>query len=1313
MLLVTAACIPPPEGTALTENQGIQRIVQQILKSFTNNNADFAITEDVSEITLVSANVSTFAQVEPMAATPGNPNEECPADTVQLAKFNYQAGSYVLEGTNDGGVVITGDAISGTWTSTEAISHVLIKGANDVDTVVYASPTTSGSFNNSNIFTPNGQNNADISNIKFCGPEEELGTIAFKKVVDQGNPNNPDQTFVINYTNGIRSIGNGDIRPGGGFVGRTDIEPGNWTIRELQIPANWTLSDLTCTSRDGTSTIGTFIPGETSLDFTLASGDRVNCIFTNIYEEPALGSITIMKNVDDDSFADMDFDFTFDGGTNFSVSENGIPFVVTDLPAGTYTVTEVVPADWDLTSISCGVNNNTGTTDGINIVLEAGEDEVCTFNNTYEPRVDIRVIKYHDLDEDGTNNEVDLGPSGPPTGATLTGWEFVLYDSGGNEVARQTTSVENPTNDIGVRTTFSDLSPNETYTICEVQQSGWTNTEPGTIDATYGMPCKSLDASGINNFGIIYFGNHELELGSITIMKNVDDDSFADMDFDFTFDGGTNFSVSENGTPFVVTDLPAGTYTVTEVVPADWDLTSISCGVNNNTGTTDGINIVLEAGEDEVCTFNNTYDPPPPPVGSITIVKNVNDDSFADMDFDFTFDGSTNFSISENDGPHSFGDLVAGTYNITESVPSDWDLASIDCGPNQNNTSATDGINVVLEAGEDVMCTFNNAYDPPPPPVGSITIVKNVDNDSFADMDFDFTFDGSTNFSISENDGPHSFGDLVAGTYNITENVPSDWDLASVDCGPNQNNTSATDGINVVLEAGEEVMCTFNNAYDPPPPPVGSITVVKNVDDDSFADMDFDFTFNGSTNFSISENDGPHSFGDLVAGTYNITESVPSDWDLASIDCGPNQNNTSATDGINVVLEAGEEVMCTFNNTYDPPPPPVGSVSITKVVYWNGVPVDNNQTFQLCLDSNLLSAPECQAVGANGGSITWEDLELGTYYAYELDPGAMWQVSGAMNVTLTEQELDASVTITNARLVIEPLTLTPSCPAGTLIVTNPNDTPVTFTYNNQSSQVAANASTTINVQPGESVTITFEGGSTSATAKTVDECGTISPEPSLTCPADFTLVGEYRSVLGLNHPNVVFERSYDFNLGGEYSEYEIMVLAASSVGHPENGCLAGGGNDAGGTCDQGQNYESFNILIDESNIANIPDHGEDKWQSFGTVYSSTILSGDHTITFRHVGIGSTPESVTYKGAVCARPAGEQQVNIQAPNPRNDASMEAPPSVGDPGLHPPAEEPTTEEPAVIEPPQREEAQLPPPSIGQPELQPPAEEPANED
>ncbi len=105
----------------------------------------------------------------------GGPNIECPTGTTLVAKFEWTSGGYDFEKSAGNGElvkIITGDAESGSWTSSVAISHVILKGGTDTHT--YSINGSSGDFSKE-VLEPKkaGKASPDISNIQFCGPETD------------------------------------------------------------------------------------------------------------------------------------------------------------------------------------------------------------------------------------------------------------------------------------------------------------------------------------------------------------------------------------------------------------------------------------------------------------------------------------------------------------------------------------------------------------------------------------------------------------------------------------------------------------------------------------------------------------------------------------------------------------------------------------------------------------------------------------------------------------------------------------------------------------------------------------------------------------------------------------------------------------------------------------------------------------------------------------------------------------------------------------------------------------------------------------
>ena len=98
--------------------------------------------------------------------------------------------------------------------------------------------------------------------------------------------------------------------------------------------------------------------------------------------------------------------------------------------------------------------------------------------------------------------------------------------------------------------------------------------------------------------------------------------------------------------------------------------------------------------------------------GSITIIKDTGD---FQTDISFEFSGDWEFSLRSGSST-IFSNLGLGIYEIyEENLPDNWYLADINCGEASTTPveDFADGVFVDLSKGEDVVCTFINAYQEP------------------------------------------------------------------------------------------------------------------------------------------------------------------------------------------------------------------------------------------------------------------------------------------------------------------------------------------------------------------------------------------------------------------------------------------------------------------------------------------------------------------------------------------------------------------------------------------------------------------------
>lgn len=195
---------------------------------------------------------------------------------------------------------------------------------------------------------------------------------------------------------------------------------------------------------------------------------------------PASATITIIE----DSSPNSNVNFRFDGqlgtfrlddpdvddGDAFPQSQ---PFTV---PPGSYRIRQQEFTAWVLTSITCTPTNTAPTLKLENelliLTVAAGETVSCTFVNQRAAEINAR--KGNDLNGNGGFN---------PGEPWLPDWTIELYNSVDALVGSQVTDADG-------RVNFK-VAPGS-YTVCEVEQNGWTNTKPGSQNVNFAKPCFDI-----------------------------------------------------------------------------------------------------------------------------------------------------------------------------------------------------------------------------------------------------------------------------------------------------------------------------------------------------------------------------------------------------------------------------------------------------------------------------------------------------------------------------------------------------------------------------------------------------------------------------------------------------------------------------------------------------------------------------------------------------------------------------------------------------------------------------------------------------
>jgi hypothetical protein len=602
---------------------------------------------------------------------------------------------------------------------------------------------------------------------------------------------------------------------------------------------------------------------------------------------PTTGSITIVKDAQPNDGQDFAFtpsqatmpQFLLDDDSDSTLSNMK---TYSGLPAGTYAFTETQVSGWTLASISCTPSSGTSTNlsgGTATITLAAGDNIVCTFVNTKPATGSITIVK-----DAQPNDGQDFAFT--PSQATMP--QFLLDDDSDSTLSNMKT--------------YSGL-PAGTYAFTETQVPGWTlssiscTPSSGTSTNLTAATATIVLAAGDNI--VCTFVNTKPATGSITIVKDAQPNDAQDFAFtpsqatmpQFLLDDDSDSTLSNMKT---YSGLPAGTYAFTETQVPGWTLSSISCTPSSGTSTNlsgGTATITLAAGDNIVCTFVNTK----PATGSITIVKDAQPNDGQDFAFtpsqatmpQFLLDDDSDSTLSNM---KTYSGLPAGTYAFTETQVSGWTLASISCTPSSGTSTNLSGgtATITLAAGDNIVCTFVNTK----PATGSITIVKDAQPNDGQDFAFtpsqatmpQFLLDDDSDSTLSN---MKTYSGLPAGTYAFTETQVPGWTLASISCTPSSgtstNLTSATATIN--LAAGDNIVCTFVNAYTPPT--TAKVCGVK------FNDLNGNGIQEagelGLANWQIgvgiasipsvtTGDKGQYCINDLPVGTYTVSEIPQAPW---------------------------------------------------------------------------------------------------------------------------------------------------------------------------------------------------------------------------------------------------------------------------------------------------------------------------------------------------------------------------------------------------------------------------------------------------
>ena len=710
-----------------------------------------------------------------------------------------------------------------------------------------------------------------------------------------------------------------------------------------------------------------------------------------------------------------------------------------------YTVTEAQPAGWtDGTDATGSVDGSPVGTLGNDvlsaIVLPVGGDGTAYTFGEIRPAggagtTFVSGHVYLDADRDGS---LDPGESG------LAGVTVQLLDGSSAVVSTQVTGLDG-------NYAFTGIAPGS-YRVREIQPAGYTSTTPDELGPL------TVPITGLTNqdFGERLPGSGS---GAAWVGGHV----FADRDGDGTIDTGepgiadvTVTLLDAFGTTIgLLTTDADGSYRFENLAPGSYVLveTQPTGLASSTTDTIDPVVVPLDGldGQDFGETLGSIR-------GSVFVdldndgVRDAGEVGIAGATVTLTgTDAASNAvlqtTISDLDGRWTVGDLIAGTYTVTETQPA-LHADGLDHAGTAGGTVTNDAISaIVLPAGGLLTAyDFGETDRTILTPAGTSWITGVV----FHDRDRDSVIDGGetplagvmvelrdgTNALVGTTltgpAGSYTFTGLTpGGTYTVTETDPTGYG-SSLHPGATAVTAPAADTGGPGPDFGDTLAELAG-------------TVFVDVDRDGVRDAGepgivgatvtldgTDATGSAVTATTATATDGSYRFGDLLAGTYRITETQP--WghlDGAEVQ-GSIPSDTSVNDvhgavlvGAGVVgtgLDFGEHRApsittaisgrvfhdrgadgTTANGTYETGEPGLGGVTlILRDV--NDVVVDSTVT-------------------ASNGTYAFTGVPSGTYSVEKLQPAGYGistpSLLGSLNVPIVGlDDVDFGVTLGSLRGVV-------------------------------------------------------------------------------------------------------------------------------------------------------------------------------------------------------------------------------------------------------------------------------------------------------
>lgn len=264
-------------------------------------------------------------------------NQSCPSGSVLIAKFNYFHGySFEEPAGNEHVVTLSSASASGAhWSSTLAVSGVIVKGGPASVLTTYSPPQYSGTFSNAGLpKVGNDKNLPDISNVQFCGPVNGSTTTSTTTSTSTTTTSLPATTTTHHEGETTTTHHEGETTTTHHEGGTTTTHAPTTTTSSTTTTSTSTTTTSTTTTTSVPTTSSTAVAGETSTIATTTSvGPTTTTEHKTTTSESQQGSTTSIAVVTSTSLVTPNGNGTlpFTGSSSMPIVALGVVLLATGL----------------------------------------------------------------------------------------------------------------------------------------------------------------------------------------------------------------------------------------------------------------------------------------------------------------------------------------------------------------------------------------------------------------------------------------------------------------------------------------------------------------------------------------------------------------------------------------------------------------------------------------------------------------------------------------------------------------------------------------------------------------------------------------------------------------------------------------------------------------------------------------------------------------------------------------------------------------------------------------------------------------------